>query len=241
MGRIEDQIKKQQLDRMFQEKMKQTLYETDPKEIMTELMYERQEEPEEHVDSHYEVKQEPVPSLDDDIDNRQYGVNISPVTYSTHGTISSGDTIVDNPGVGETTFETQQHYHYCDPILNTINTTTVTEYDKTFAEYVRARQEEIMQQEMEKNMMYEKSKAEQKVLQPRHTRHNDASTIFVYGCSDCPFMRKKAFENKILITCYFNPEQEFILEQGHSADELDNLMRNNCQLRKLIEIKIRFI
>jgi hypothetical protein len=219
MGRIEDQIKKQQLYRMFQEKMEQTLDETDlseqeKKEIMVESMNERQEEPEEHVDSHYDI---PTP---------KYQVYATPI---------------ENPGVRGTNFETQQHYNYCDPSLNTINTTTVTEYGQTFAEYVKARQEEIMQRTMENDIMYEESKAEPKVLQPRHTRHNDASTIFVYSCSDCPFMRKKAFENKILITCYFNPEQEFILEQGHSADELDNLMRNNCQLKKLIEIKIRFI
>lgn len=204
---------------MFQEKMEQTLDETDlfeqeKKEIMAELINERQEEPEEHVDSHYD---NPTP---------KYQVCATPI---------------ENPGVRGTTFETQQHYHYYDPSLNTINTTTVTEYGQTFAEYVKAKQEEIMQQEMEKDMMYEKSKAEPRVLQPRHTRYNDANTIFVYGCSDCPFMRKKAFENKILVTCHFNPEQEFILEQGHSADELDNLMRNNCQLRKLIRIKIHFI
>jgi len=215
MGRIKDQIEKQQRDRTFQEKMGQTLDETDLKEIMTELMYERQEEPEGHVDSNCD---NPTPKYQ--------------AYYATP---------IENPSVKGTTFETQQHYHYYDPNLNTINTTTVTEYGQTFAEYVKARQEEIMQRAMENDMMYEKSNAEPKVLQPRHTRHNDASTIFVYGCSDCPFMRKKAFEDKILITCYFNPEQEFILEQGHSADELDNLMRNNCQLRKLIKIKIHFI
>lgn len=236
---------------MFQRKTEQTLDETDlfeqeKKEIMNELMNERQEEPEEHVDSHYD---NPTP---------KYQVYATPIenpgvrgtTFVSAGYYNPAELYhpAYNPALNMEQqrrmieeLEKDMEYSKSVEASKPLQPCHTRYKDVSLAAYVKARQEEIMQQEMEEDMMYEESKAEPKVLQPRHTRHNDASTIFVYGCSDCPFMRKKAFEDKILITCYFNPEQEFILEQGHSADELDNLMRNNCQLKKLIEIKIRFI
>lgn len=252
MGRIEGQIKKQQRDRMFQEKIEQALDETDlseqeKKEIMDELVNERKEEPEEHVDSHYDHPPTPKEECRVYIPPPVFNGTIGDIIYSNGTQQHKYATPVENPGVDGTTFGVKTQYW--DPSANMVdNSENPTYYqtlnpelslDVSFAAYVKARQEEIMQRAMENDMIYEKSNAEPKVLQPRHTRYNDANTIFVYGCSDCPFMRKKAFENKILVTCHFNPEQEFILEQGHSADELDNLMRNNCKLRKLIEINIR--
>lgn len=277
MGRIEGQIKKQQRDRMFQEKIEQTLDETDlfeqeKKEIMDELVNERKEEPEEHVDSHYDHPPTPKEECRVYIPPPVFNGTIGDITYSNGTQQHKYATPVENHGVGGTTFGVSagyynpaESYHPAyNPALNMEQQRRMIEElekdmeysksveaskplqpchtrykDVSFAAHVKARQEAILQQAMEDDMMYEKSNAEPKILQPRHTRYNDANTIFVYGCSDCPFMRKKAFENKILVTCHFNPEQEFIFEQGYSADELDNLMRNNCQLRKLIEINIR--